>query len=152
MCFLFWLFSSPLIRYGCVYVYLTSAVIWGDMATEFFYLCEQKFCRVKNGEDKKRYWKYPECACMILIGLFLVYKAVMFGRELSVSYVNDYWICQKDYDNYETQSYEIDGATFYYPVTGDQTGYESFPSSPTSAKIGLRGDTIGDGFYFREED
>ena len=32
VCFLFWLFSSPLIRYGCVYVYLTSAVIWGDMA------------------------------------------------------------------------------------------------------------------------
>ncbi|MBD5454386.1 MAG: hypothetical protein HDR30_08760 [Lachnospiraceae bacterium] len=152
VCFLFWLFSSPLIRYGCVYVYLTSAVIWGDMAAEFFHFCEQKLCREKNGEDKKRYWKYPECACMILICLFLGYKAVMFGRELSASYVNDYWICQKDYDNYETQSYEIDGVTFYYPVTGDQTGYKSFPSSPTPAKIGLRGDTIRDGFFFCEED
>ena len=152
VCFLFWLFSSPLIRYGCVYVYLTSAVIWGDMTAEFFHFCKQKFCRGKNGEDKKKYWKYPECACMILICLFLAYKAVMFGRELSASYVNDYWICQKDYDNYETQSYEIDGIVFYYPVTGDQTGYESFPSSPTPAKIGLRGDTIQDGFYFREGD
>ena len=156
VCFLFWLFSSPLIRYGCVYVYLTSAVIWGDMATEFFHFCKQKFCsqkfgRGKNGEDKKKYWKYPECACVILICLFLAYKAVMFGRELSASYVNDYWICQKDYDNYETQSYEIDGIVFYYPVTGDQTGYESFPSSPTPAKIGLRGDKVQDGFYFREE-
>lgn len=153
VCFLFWLLSSPLIRYGCVYVYLTSAVIWGDMAAEFFHFCEQKFCeqkfcRVKNGEYKKKYWKYPEYACMILICLFLAYKAVMFGRELSAFYVNDYWICQKDYNNYETQSYEIDGAAFYYPVTGDQTGYESFPSSPTPAKIGLRGDTIGDGFSF----
>ncbi len=152
ICFLFWLFSSPLIRYGCVYVYLTAAVIWGDMAAEFFHFCEQKFCRVKNEDDKKGYWKYPECACMILICLFLAYKAVMFGRELSASYVNDYWICQKDYDNYETQSYEIDDVTFYYPVTGDQTGYESFPSSPAPAKIGLRGNTIQDGFSFREED
>lgn len=147
VCFLFWLFSSPLIRYGCVYVYLTSAIIWGDMAAEFF-----RFCRLKKGEGKKEYWKYPECACMILICLFFAYKANMFGRELSASYVNDYWICQKNYDNYETQSYEIDGVVFYYPVTGDQTGYESFPSSPAPAKIGLRGDTIRDGFSFREGD
>ncbi|MDE5596211.1 MAG: hypothetical protein K2J04_00065, partial [Lachnospiraceae bacterium] len=93
VCFLFWLFSSPLIRYGCVYVYLTAAVIWGDMAAEFFHFCEQKFCRLKYERDGKAYRKYPEYACMILICLFLAYKAVMFGRELSASYVNDYWIC-----------------------------------------------------------
>lgn len=155
LCFLFWLFSSPLIRYGCVYVYLAPAIIWGDMATEFFHFCEQKLCRQKfckqiNERDGKKFWKYPEYACMALIGLFLLYKANMFGQELSASYVNDYWICQKDYDNYETQSYEIDGVLFYYPVTGDQTGYESFPSSPTPAKIGLQGDTLRDGFYYRE--
>lgn len=142
VCFLFWLFSSPLIRYGCVYVYLTSAIIWGDIATELFHIC-----RVKHERDQKKYWKYPEYACMILIGLFLLYKANMFGQELSAFFVNDYWICQKDYDNYETQSYEIDGFPFYYPVTGDQVGYESFPSSPVPAKIGLRGNGIRDGFY-----
>lgn len=136
VCFLFWLFSSPLIRYGCVYVYLASAIIWGDMATAFFHA-------------KKGYRKYPEYACILLICVFLAYKAFMFGRELSAFYVDDYWLCQKDYDNYETQSYEIDGILFYYPVTGDRTGYESFPSSPVRAQIGLRGDTIKDGFYSR---
>lgn len=146
VCFLFWLFSSPLIRYGCVYVYLTSAVIWGNMAAAFFHIC-----RVRSGDDRKVYRKYPEYACILLICVFLAYKAFMFGRELSAFYVNDYWICQKDYDNYETQSYEMDGILFYYPVTGDQTGYESFPASPVRAQIALRGNTIKEGFYFREQ-
>ncbi|MCM1253407.1 MAG: hypothetical protein NC321_11350 [Clostridium sp.] len=149
VCFLFWLFSSPLIRYGCVYVYLTPAVIWGDIVTEFF---QGSVLQSETGSREKRkgYRRYLEYACMMCICLFFVYKAVMFGKELTAAYVDDYWICQKDYDNYETQSYEIDGAVFYYPVTDDRTGYESFPSSPTRAKIGLRGKTIGDGFYFSE--
>lgn len=142
VCFLFWLFSSPLIRYGCVYVYLTSAVVWGDVAVEFF-----RGGALRDEEAHKGYRKYAEYACIMLICFFLAYKAFMFGRELSTFYVDDYWVFQKDYDNYETRSYEIDGVLFYYPVTGDQTGYESFPSSPTPAKIGLRGDTVRDGFW-----
>ncbi len=143
-CFLFWLLSSPLIRYGCVYAYLVSAVVAGDILTEYLYADS------KPGDIRiqKRYKMYMEKACICLIGLFLVYKAIAFGREVAGAYVNDYWICQKDYDNYETTSYEIDGFTFYYPVMGDQVGYESFPSSPAPAKIGLRGGDIKDGFYF----
>lgn len=147
VCFLFWLFSSPLLRYGCVYVYLTFAVIWGDMAAEFFQSGVMRDDASSMGK-RKGYRHYSEYVCIMCICLFLAYKAVMFGKELAASYVNDYWICQKDYDNYETQSYEIDGVIFYYPVNGDQTGYDSFPSSPTQADIRLRGDTIRDGFSF----
>ncbi|MCM1174240.1 MAG: hypothetical protein NC341_04225 [Blautia sp.] len=141
LCFLFWLFSSPLIRYGCVYVYLTTAVVWGDVCTEFF----------ENG--RRNGWKagrYAEQACMLLICLFLLYKAAAFGKEIVVSYVDDYWLCQKDYDNYETKGYEISGIRFYCPVEGDRVGYESFPSSPAQARIRLRGDGIGDGFRYLE--
>lgn len=131
--FIFWLLTSPLLRYGCVYVYLTSAVVWGDVCAEFFSVSTRK------GLQK---------ICIAAVGIFLLYKAAAFGRELAVSYVNDYWLCQKDYDNYETLSYEIEGITFYYPKEGDRVGYESFPSSPTKAQIGLRGDGIEDGFYY----
>ena len=139
LCFLFWLLSSPLIRYGCVYVYLVSAVVFGDVCTEFFQ--GEKFIPKKNG-------KKIEKICIALIGVFLLYKAAAFGKELVNSYVNDYWICQKDYENYETESYEIEGVTFYCPVSGDQVGYESFPSSPTKAQIALRGEGMEDGFYY----
>lgn len=122
--FLFWLFSSPLIRYGCVYVYLTFCVIGGEL------LLKRRMERI--------------CVCMM--GLFLAYKAAAFGRELAVFYVNDYWIFQKDYDSFETESYEIEGVTFYYPVTGDRAGYESFPSAPAKAQIAFRGEGIADGF------
>lgn len=139
VCFLFWLFTSPLIRYGCVYVYLVTAVVWGDVLTEFF-----------QTNNRKINTRFLEKICISMIGLFLLYKTAAFGREIAAFYVNDYWISQKDYDNFETQSYEIEGYTFYYPVTGDQTGYEDFPSSPVKAQIGLRGKNLKDGFYYLE--
>lgn len=158
LCFLFWLFTSPLIRYGCVYVYLVTAVVWGDVCTEFFAGTgvifrknsgQRALCIDDNPSDiqcRRR----MEKACMFLIGLFLLYKAAAFGREIITSYVDDYWLYQKDYDNYETKSYEIDGIVFYYPVEGDRVGYKSFPSSPTEAQMRLRGDSIGDGFRYAE--
>lgn len=142
-CFLFWLFTSPLIRYGCVYVYLAAAVVFGNVWTKFLDGLDRK--------EKRRALKgYLEKAGVLCIGVFLAYKAVAFGREFVVSYRNEgnrYWISQKDYGLYETDSYEIEGVTFYYPVTGDQAGYESFPSSPGRAEIGLLGNGIEDGFY-----
>lgn len=137
--FIFWIVTSPLIRYGCVYVYLTPAVVLGDVLAELF--------DIADGENIR---KYIRGVCIAVIGIFILYKMAALGKELTTAYVNDYWICQKDYDNYETLSYEIDGVTFYYPAEGDRTGYESFPSSPTKAQIRLRGDGIKDGFYYAE--
>lgn len=141
LCFLFWLFSSPLIRYGCVYVYLTTAVVWGDVCVEFL-----ESVRLRG----RKAGQYAERACMLLIGLFLIYKAAAFGKEVCTFYVNDYWLYQKDYDNYDVKSYEIDGVVFYCPVEGDRVGYDSFPSSPVEAQIILRGNGIEDGFRYAE--
>lgn len=130
--FVFWLCTSPLIRYGCVYVYLTSAVILGgiyDAGRSFFV--------------KQRI----ETVCMAAVLLLILYKTFALGREIAASFTNDYWIVQKDYENFEVESYEIEGVVFYYPVTGDQVGYESFPSSPVKAEIGFLGDGIEEGFY-----
>ena len=129
--FLFWLCSSPLIRYGCVYVYLTPAIVFGGIY------------KALTGEKRG----ILNRLCLAAVGLLLVYKSVALAKEIVTDYHNDYWLVQKDYDTYETAAYKIEGITFYYPVEGDQTGYESFPSSPTKAQIGLLGNGLQDGFY-----
>lgn len=131
--FLFWLFTSPLIRYGCVYVYLTPAVVLGGI--------------YDTAKQRMRPGRIGESVCMAIVLLFTAYKFLALGKEIAQSYTNDYWVCQKDYDNYAVADYEIEGHTFYYPVEGDQVGYESFPSSPARAQIGFLGEDIGDGFY-----
>ena len=133
--FLFWLCTSPLMRYGCVYVYLTSAIVLGGVYYSFVSE-ERKALRV--------------CGVAVLT-LLLLYKGIALGREIADSYVSDYWIMQKDYDNYATLSYEIEGVIFYYPEAGDQVGYDSFPSAPVKTEVKFMGDTIKSGFMPAKE-
>lgn len=139
--FLFWLGTSPLIRYGCVYVYLTSAVVLGgiyDLAINYADAPVRKREVWKNGVNK---------LCITAVVLLIAYKIFALGKETVTSYSDGYWLAQKDYENYDVIPYEIEGVTFYYPVQGDQVGYESFPSSPAKAEIGFLGAGIHDGFY-----
>lgn len=192
--FLFWLGTSPLIRYGCVYVYLTSAVVLGGIYDLVInqagrgntaaggFGCQninvqvnlmqtnaaqraafeqdkteqkdekqstQEQMTVTGTEARRRMmWRYVAGRlCMAAVVLLIVYKICALGKEIVVTYTDDYWLVQRDYENYEVIPYEIEGITFYYPVQGDQVGYESFPSSPTIAEIGLLGEDIADGFY-----
>ena len=131
--FLFWLCTSPLMRYGCVYVYLMPAVVLGSVYDELVY-AKRKIIGL--------------CGVTAVL-LLLLYKGAALGRLIADSYVNDYWVFQKDYENYETYLYKIEDVTFFCPAEGDQTGYESFPSSPTEAKIGFLGESLEDGFYSR---
>lgn len=132
--FLFWLCTSPLIRYGCVWVYLAAAVVFGGLYETVMRFADGGW-RTASGR-----------AVSALIILLLLYKGAVLARETAGSYVNGYWLVQKDYDNYETRPYEIAGVTFYCPVAGDQVGYDSFPSSPSEAGIGFLGEGISDGF------
>lgn len=155
--FLFWLSTSPLMRYGCVYVYLTPVVIFGGM---YAAIMEARKRRAENGSGKvaavgesgKRtaqtgQWRTAVdfCVCAAVI-LLLAYKAFALGRGIVASYENDYWILQKDYENFDVESCEIEGVTFYYPVTGDQTGYDAFPAAPVRPQIAFLGEGIADGF------
>lgn len=136
--FIFWLLTSPLIRYGCVYVYLMPAVVFGGVYDAVLSTGES----VAEPVSVKAFRMCGMAAVVVL----LIYKCAALGREIVSSYVNDYWIAQKDYENYETQSYEINGVTFYYPMNGDQVGYEAFPSLPTQAEVRFLGEGIEDGF------
>lgn len=158
--FLFWLCTSPLIRYGCVWVYLTAAVVFGgiyDLAMHRAADDGQTTAgfRAQDGRGvagvQNRGWRLAAGrAVSVAAALLLLYKGFALAREIVGSYVNDYWIVQKEYENYETYAYEIEGVTFYCPVEGDQTGYDSFPSSPAEADIVFLGDGIEDGFRAAE--
>lgn len=126
--FLFWLTSAPLIRYGCIYLWVLPMLVWG-----YVYL------QISPKVDKYKLY----LAFLLLVGC---YKAGAFVSETAENATSEYLVRQKDYENYETVSYELHGYTFYYPANGDQTGYEDFPASPVPAEDIFRGERIEDGF------
>lgn len=126
--FLFWLMSAPLIRYGCVYLWMLPVLMCGHL----YLRCAAK---------QSRYRLYQ--VALLLFGL---YKAFNFSKEVLQTATGDYLIYQQDYENFETAAYELNGYTFYYPVSGDRTGYDDFPASPIKAENIFRGDSIEDGF------
>ena len=128
VCFLFWLTSAPLIRYGCIYLWVLPVMVWG-----YFYR------KIAVGLD--RYKVY-----MVFILLLGCYKAGAFVLETISAATGEYLVWQKDYENYETVSYKLHGHTFYYPMEGDRTGYKDFPAAPLKAEDIFRGDSIEDGF------
>ncbi|MBO5057772.1 MAG: hypothetical protein J6C64_15645 [Lachnospiraceae bacterium] len=126
--FLFWLTSAPLIRYGCVYLWVFPVLVWG-----FIYL------KISPRLDRyKLFW--------VLLAVLGCYKAGAFVYETARSASAEYLIHQKDYENFETVSYELHGYTFYYPASGDRTGYKDFPASPVKAEDIFRGETVEEGF------
>lgn len=128
ICFLFWLTSAPLIRYGCVYLWLFPGLTWG-----LLYLKATPYL------DRHK-------VAIILLIVLGVYKAGNFALEIVKSGTTQYLVLQKDYENFETIPYELHGYTFYYPKEGDRTGYADFPASPVKAEDIFLGDTIDDGF------
>lgn len=127
-CFSFWLCTSPLMRYGCVYVWLCGVIIWGRALED-----------IADKLPIRRIF-------YILLILFGYYKLIMLGVEIVRDSGMQYLAYQKDYENYPVEAYEIDGIMFFYATQGDQTGYDAFPSSPVKAQIVLRGNGLKDGF------
>ncbi len=127
-CFLFWLFSAPLVRYGCVFLWLLPVLVWG-----YGYL--------KISPHLDRYKVY-----LILLLLLGTYKFIIFGVETGKGFSAANLLLQKDYENFETVPYQLHGYTFYYPAKGDRTGYFDFPASPIKAEDIFRGSTLKEGF------
>lgn len=127
--YLFWQLSAPLMRYGYAYVLLVVVLTAG------YLLCSL--------HGKGMWLGKVVYALVILVGIAKLFPlgsyAVSVGKQ-------EFYVNQKDYGQYESASYEINGVTFYYPVEGDRIGYEGFPSSPTRAEIEFRGEDIRDGF------
>ncbi len=121
----FWQVSAPLFRYGYAYTLLMIMLTLG-------------FVKMHIGFDKIVY-------CGVVI--FAVVKfALLVKYAYSFRYEPTY-IWQKDYGKYEAVAYEIEGNTFYYPLEGDQIGYDYFPASTIEKNLHFFGDGIKDGFW-----
>ena len=123
--FCFWLFSSPLVRYGQGYLLALPAMTFGQLACMFL---------------EKIKGKRPYAAIMktIIAGfsVFILYKGVMLASYIRSTSGQQYYINSQDYGHYETYPVSIgEKCVIYIPVSGDQTGYDPFPSAPTADNL-----------------
>ena len=136
-CYIFWQTSAPLIRYGYAYVLLLVFIVFG--------WCLQQILPYEEGM-KWNWKKMCHMAIYFVLLFYGAYKVYTMADYIYNTRLESCYIWQEDYGVYELESYEIEGETFYYPVNGDRTGYDSFPASPTKAELEFRGDSIKDGF------
>ncbi len=131
---IYWLFSSPLIRYGSVYLWIVAAVVYGRIFILIFTKLRQSLTP----------WFYG--AVMTLLLMLIALKGAKCVIEEAPRFNPVYFLEQQDYGQYEVEEYEVNGITFYYPKEGDRVGYLPFPSSPTKETFTMLGKTIKDGF------
>lgn len=122
--YLYWQFSASLLRYGYAYVLLLAVLTLGGLIP-------------KLKKDKIIYF------LVLLYGGYKLCMLIIYIYEVRLL-PNYLW--QRDYGTYDVQAYEIEGETFYYPTSGDRTGYDYFPAAPGKMDLELRGDGIKDGF------
>ena len=133
--YIFWQVSAPLLRYGYAYVLLvialTCGMLWG--------ICFQ----TKQAGNRPGMLDRGLCILLLMLGLVKIYSlgSYMIGQNTLPYYVN-----QQDYGSYELDSYQVNGVTFYYPVSGDRVGYDPFPALPRLTEFEFRGDTLKQGF------
>ena len=132
--YIFWQISAPLLRYGYAYVLLLIAITMGWV---WIWLRQKMSERLGTKTD------IMFVAVLSLLGMV---KLFSLGSYMLEQQQRPYYIRQQDYGIYELDSYEVNNVTFYYPVNGDQVGYESFPAIQRKIPIIFRGDTIEQGF------
>lgn len=129
--YLFWQLSAPLLRYGYAYVLLLIALTGG-----LLYRC----IKGKNS--------LILCAAIILA----VVKTVSLVSYVVNTAEKHYYVNQQDYGTYDLEHFTVKGTAFYYPKSGDRTGYENFPAVPAKVEIAFRGETMRDGFLHLEKE
>lgn len=139
----FWQLSAPLLRYGYAYVLLVVMITAGI-------LCDNLIKYFDKWQKKDMIRKMAVLGCFMLFA-FSAVKLVSLARYCCGELRHDgageqTYVWQQDYGSYALESYEVNGVTFYYPVSGDRTGYDSFPAVPRRTQIRFRGESVEDGF------
>lgn len=132
--YLFWQLSAPLIRYGYAYILLLIALTGGMMWTAICIKIE-----LADTESMDRIL----CILLLLLGFVKIWS---LGGYIVTQSNLPYYVAQQNYGSYELDSYEVNGVTFYYPVSGDRVGYDAFPAIPRTVEIEFMGDTLKQGF------
>ncbi len=136
--YLFWQFSAPLLRYGYAYILLpimiTSGILF-DILRKYFDKFQKKDMIVKIA--------LLGTTALFLFSAIKMFSFVCYFYTESAKPAYEY---QQNYGQYELESYDVNGVLFYYPVSGDRTGYDYFPSIPRKTPIFFRGETMKEGF------
>lgn len=135
----FWQLSAPLLRYGYAYVLLVIMITLGILC-DIFIKCFDKT------EKKDIINRKAAIFGAAMLAVFSAVKLASLIRHISAESEQPAYVCQQDYGHYDLESYDVNGVTFYYPSSGDRTGYDSFPSLPRRTRIVFRGETIKEGF------
>lgn len=136
-CLLVWFLMAPFIRYGLAFLFAVSMLAVGEYLSE----------------EKKGFYS-------ILTGglIFLIVVSISpywdnyitdAGVFLKQNVTQPYYFFQKDYDETEMESYEMNGNTVYYPKEGEINSYHVYPGTCykiMAERTTLMGDNIEDGF------
>lgn len=127
----FWQCSAPLIRYGYAYVLLLDFLMLGQVLHRLG-------------------WNKMQNIVYFMLLLYGVYKVYAIGQYIYDTRLVQTYVKQADYGTYEMKSYNVGEYVFYYPASGDRSGYEFFPASTVKMDIELRGEGLEDGFRLRK--
>ncbi|MBO5324630.1 MAG: hypothetical protein J6A80_00220 [Lachnospiraceae bacterium] len=127
----FWQCSAPLIRYGYAYVLLLDFLMLGQVLHRLG-------------------WNKMQNIVYFVLLLYGVYKVYAIGQYIYDTRLVHTYVKQADYGTYEMKSYNVGEYVFYYPASGDRSGYEFFPASTVKMDIELRGEGLEDGFRLRK--
>lgn len=133
-----WFITAPLVRYG--YGYLTCIPLFVDGC-----LCMELI--KKTGDEKSLY-----IAFLLIFAVIGIYRIKTVGYSIITTCKENYYVRQKDYVDFPAKEYNLDGHTIYIPESGDQIGYNQFPSSLLVIDVELRGEDFTDGFRFKDYD
>jgi hypothetical protein len=131
--YIFWQIQAPLLRYGYAYVLLVGAItigiVWGRLSEKI-----NKYALISSN-----------VICAIILALIAV-KSISLIKYVRGNAEQPYYVKQEGYGEYELDSYDVNGVTFYYSTEGDRVGYKYFPAIPSKTDIIFRGDDMSSGF------
>ena len=131
---MYFIFTSPLVRYGCIYLWLPATILIG------------RFLIVLDNRANSNLKNYAYKVAVFLFAAFMIFKCGMLIKDDVPRFRAEYLLAQQDYNQYEVEQKIVGEEVIYYPVEGDRTGYYAFPSTPDSDGFTMAGEHFTDGF------
>lgn len=133
---LLWFVGAPLSRYGMPFMCILPFYFIGKITV--------------NGIKKQAYKKMVYGGLLLCI-LFNTYPMCVY----TIEQIKEIDVLQAaDYPENICNEYSLDGERIYVQAEGDQSGYDSFPTTPYKQRlevIELRGESLRDGFRIKPQ-
>lgn len=143
LCFLYWFFFAPAVRFGWSSMLFFPAVSLGHFVKS-----------VRKQSTQIKYLSYAPYLALLIVMLMIGFRT-NDRRTLDIqeALAQHPYIRQVDYPQIDTiGSFQLGNVTIYYPLEEGKTAYYAFPAAITDYSGGglvLRGDKIEDGFSFQ---